>query len=142
MIFGKIDFGRKILRIWMKAAGLVAFSLEAYLKKLKDFSPPRGGFDPEGAWEHTYDVYPVYGKLSKWSDKHEGKCRIKREVVDGGDSFRLDVSSEVTFLDLGYGKHPTRSQLTTARIRCKSDCLYWISTGLVLVSDARMTPEL
>ncbi len=107
----------------LRATGSGAFSLEAYLKKLKDFSPPRGGFDPEGVWEHTYDVYPVYGKLSKVSDKHEGKCRIKREVVDGGDSFRLDVSSEVTFLDLGYGIHPTRSQLTTARIRCKSDCL-------------------
>ena len=107
----------------LKAAGSGAFSLEAYLEKLKDFSPPRGEFDPEGAWEHTYDVYPVYGKLSKWSVKHEGKCRIKREVVGGGDSFRLDVSSEVTFLDLGNGKHPTRSQLTTARIRCKNDSL-------------------
>jgi hypothetical protein len=107
----------------MKAAGLGAFSLEAYLEKLKDFSPPRGEFDPKGAWEHTYDVYPVYGKWSKWSEKHEGKYRIRREVVADGDTFRLDVSSEVTFLDYGYGMHPTRSQLTTARIRCKSDCL-------------------
>lgn len=107
----------------LKAAGSGAFSLEAYLEKLKDFSPPRGGFDAEGCWEHTYDVYPVYGKWSEWSDKHEGKCKIKREVVAGGDTFLLDVSSKVTFLDLGYGKHPTRGQLTTARIRCANDAL-------------------
>jgi hypothetical protein len=122
------------LRIWMmadgssgcdvlKAAGSGAFSLEAYLEKLKDFSAPSGRFYPEGAWEHRYDVYPVYGKWGDWSEKHKGKCRIKRDIAAGEDGFRLEVSSEVTYLDYGYGMHPTRSQLTTARIRCKNDSL-------------------
>ncbi|MHC4418614.1 MAG: hypothetical protein ACYSU6_08535, partial [Planctomycetota bacterium] len=128
----------------LKAAGSGAFSLEAYLEKLKDFSAPRGEFDPEGVWEQTYDVYPVYGKWDKWSDKHKGKCRIKREVVSGGDSFRFDVSSEVTFLDFGYGMHPTRSHLTTARIRCRSDCLStlesWELESVALGGDGEARP--
>lgn len=109
----------------LKAAGSGAFSLEPYLEKLKDFSPPRGEFDPEGAWEHTYDVYPVYGKWGEHSEEHKGRCRIKREVAGDVGSFRLEVSSEVTYLDYGYGIHPTRSQLTTVRLRCKND---WLST--------------
>ena len=107
----------------IKAARSEAFSLELYLEHLKDFSPPTGTFDPEGSWEHTYDVYPVYGKWSEWTEKHRGQCRIKRQVLPGEDTFRLDVSSEVTFLDYGHGMHPTKTQLTTAGIRCANNVL-------------------
>jgi hypothetical protein len=142
--FWRINFGRKILRIWMKAAGSGAFSLEAYLEQLKDFSPPRGGFDPEGAWEHIYDVYPIYGKWGQHSEEHKGKCRIKREIAGDDDSFRMEVSSEVTYLDYGHGIHPTRSQLTTARIRCKSDSLCtlqsWELESVALGGDGEARP--
>lgn len=110
-------------RDFLKAAGSGAFSLKPYLEQLKQFSPPMGAFDAEDCWEHTYDVYPVYGKWSKWSERHKGQCRIKREVLSGADAFRLEVSSEVTFLDYGYGIHPTKAQLTTANIRCANNAL-------------------
>jgi hypothetical protein len=114
------DYSR---RNFLKAAGSGAFSLGPYLAQLKGFSPPAGPFDAEGSWEHTYDVYPVYGKWSKWSKKHRGRCRIKRKALSGEDAFRLEVSSEVTFLDYGYGIHPTKTQLTTASIRCVNNAL-------------------
>ena len=115
-----LDYSR---RDSMRAAGLGAFSLGPYFEQLKGFSPPAGSFDAEGSWEHTYDVYPVYGKWSKWSKKHRGRCRIKRKALSGKDAFRLEVSSEVTFLDYGYGIHLTKTQLTTASIRCVNNAL-------------------
>jgi hypothetical protein len=110
-------------RDFLKAAGLGAFSLELYREYLKQFSPPTGPFDPEDSWEHIYDVYPVYGKWGKWTEKHRGQCRIKRKVQSGEDTFRLEVSSEVTFLDFGYGNHPAKTQMTKANIRCANDDL-------------------
>ncbi len=107
----------------LKAAGSGAFSLGLYLEQLKAFSLPSGAFDAEDCWQHSYDVYPVYGKWSKWSEEHKGQCRIKREVLSGNDTFRLEVSSEVTFLDYGYGIHPTKTQLTTASIQCANNTL-------------------
>lgn len=128
----------------LKAAGSGAFSLELYREYLKQFLPPTGAFDPEGSWEHTYDVYPVYGKWSKWSEKHRGECCIKRQVLSGNDAFRLEVSSEVTFLDFGYGIHPTKAQLTTANIRCANNALAtlqsWRLESVALGAEGKSRP--
>jgi len=107
----------------LAASGPGSWSLERYLGQLKDFLLPEGQFDAEGSWEHRYNVYPIYTKWSVWSEKHEGECVIKRKELPGGGDFELEVSSEVTFIDFGYGNHPTKSQLTTAKIRCANDVL-------------------
>ena len=128
----------------LKAAGSGAFSLKPYLEQLKQFSPPMGAFDAEDCWEHTYDVYPVYGKLSKWSKKHRGRCRIKRKALSGKDAFRLEVSSEVTFLDFGYGNHPTKTQLTRASIQCAKNVLAtpqsWTLESVALGAEGKSRP--
>ena len=103
------------------ATGPGSWSLERYLGQLKDFVMPGGQFDAESSWEHRYNIYPIYTKWSVWSDKHEGECVIRRRELPGGRDFELEVSSEVTFIDFGYGNHPTKSQLTTAKIRCAND---------------------
>jgi hypothetical protein len=104
-------------------AGTGLWSLEPYLEQLKDLALPKGTFDAEGPWEHAYDVYPVYGKWSESSEKHRGFCKIQRSGKTDGGSFQLDVRSEVTYLNYGSGIHPTRSQVTTASIRCANNIL-------------------
>lgn len=131
-------------RDFFKAAGSGAFSLKPYLTQLKQFSPPMGAFDAEDCWEHTYDVYPVYGKWSKQTEKHRGECCIKREVLLSNDAFRLEVLSEVTFLDFGYGNHPTKTQLTRASIQCANNALAtlqsWRLESVALGAEGKSRP--
>ncbi len=100
------------------------WSLGLYLEYLSTLRPPTEAFDPDGAWEHTYDVFPIYAALDvtgkgAWSLQHKGVMRLKREPVSGEDAFQLHVASEVTFL----GWLPTRTQRTTASIECAADTL-------------------
>jgi len=101
------------------------WSLDIYRDYLRGVSPPEGRFDPEDAWEHVYDVFPVYGKLDvtgqAWSARHKGALRIRRTPLAQEGAVRLEVTSEVTFLD--FEPLPTRSQRTTARVRCLADTL-------------------
>jgi hypothetical protein len=99
------------------------WSLDLYLEYLRGFSPPEGPFDPEGEWEHTYVVYPIYAHLdvtgSAWSEKQKGVLGLNRRPSRGGKEVTLEVVSEVTFLDWV----PTRTQRTTANITCSADAL-------------------
>jgi len=101
------------------------WSLGLYLDYLRRLRAPSLPFDAEGAWEHTYDVFPIYGALDvtgkAWSAQHRGALRVKREPVPGTRQIRLDVFSEVTFLDLGT--LPTKYQRTSAAIICRDDQL-------------------
>ncbi len=101
------------------------WSLGLYMDYLRRLRVPDSPFDPRGAWEHTYDVFPVYGALDvtgkAWSERHKGKLRIRREPVSGDGGVRLSVFSEVTFLDLGT--LPTKYQRTSAVLACRDDQL-------------------
>lgn len=100
------------------------WSLELYASYLNQVSTPRSPFDAAGTWIHTYDVFPVYGKLDvtghAWSKRHKGTLRLRREATSEGGT-RIHVFSEVTFLD--FGKLPTKHQRTKATIRCLADAL-------------------
>ncbi len=124
--------------------GTGLWSLEPYLEQLKDLALPKGPFDAEGLWEHAYDVYPVYGKWSESSEKHKGFCKIERKCGADKDIFQLDVRSEVTYLDYGAGIHPTRSQVTTASIRCANNILAspvaWELESVALDEDKNPRP--
>ena len=100
------------------------WSLEPYTDYLNQVSSPRSAFDAAGTWEHTYDVFPVYGKLDvtgpAWSKRHKGTLRLNREPASEGGA-HLRVFSEVTFLD--FGKLPTKHQRTMATMRCLADVL-------------------
>ncbi|MHC5035147.1 MAG: hypothetical protein ACYTFZ_08935 [Planctomycetota bacterium] len=96
------------------------WSFDPILECLEAVVPPQGEFDPTGEWEHTYDVLPIYGSYSKSSEEHKGELCLKRQPLpDGG--FRLSVESVVKFID--WGHHPTKTQRTTAEIRCAADAL-------------------
>ncbi len=99
------------------------WSLDLYLEYLSGLSPPEGSFEAEGAWEHVYDVFPIYADLhltgQAWSRQHKGMLRLKRTPLPGEEAFRLEVESEVTFL----GWLPTRTQRTTASVKCADDRL-------------------
>jgi hypothetical protein len=99
------------------------WSLDLYLEYLRGFSPPEGPFDANGEWEHTYAVYPIYAHLDvtgqAWSEKQKGLLTLRRRPLRGGKGVRLEVLSEVTFLDW----LPTRTQRTTATITCRTDTL-------------------
>ena len=100
------------------------WSLGLYLEHLSMLPPPTGAFDPNGAWEHTYDVFPIYAALDvrgkgAWSLQHKGVTRLKREPAPGEGAFDLHVASEVTF----QGRLPARTQRTTASVRCAADTL-------------------
>lgn len=99
------------------------WSLDLYLDYLRGFLPPEGPFDPEGEWEHAYVVYPIYAHLDvtgqAWSEKQKGLLGLKRQPSRGGKEVRLEVVSEVTFLDW----LPTRTQRTAANITCSADAL-------------------
>ncbi len=101
------------------------WSLALYLEYLRRVRAPDSSFDPTGAWENRYDVFPVYGALDvtgkAWSSRHKGTLRIRRERGAGEDGARLHVFSEVTFLDLGT--LPTKHQRTSALITCRDDQL-------------------
>jgi hypothetical protein len=101
------------------------WSLALYAEYLRCVRVPDSSFDPAGAWEHRYDVFPVYGALDvtgkAWSERHKGTLRIRREPGSGEEGVRLDVFSEVTFLDLG--RLPTKHQRTSALITCQDDQL-------------------
>jgi hypothetical protein len=36
------------------------WSLDLYLAYLSKLTPPDGPFDAAGAWQHAYDVFPIY----------------------------------------------------------------------------------
>jgi hypothetical protein len=99
------------------------WSLDLYLEYLRGFSPPEEPFDGEGEWEHSYVVYPVYAHLDvtgqAWSEKQQGLLRLTRRPFNAGGQLRLEVVSEVTFLDW----LPTRTQRTSATITCHTDAL-------------------
>lgn len=101
------------------------WSLALYLDYLRRVRVPDSSFDPEAMWEHTYDVFPVYGALDvtgkAWSERHKGRLWVRREPDPGGQGIQLDVFSEVTFLDLGT--LPTKHQRTSAAITCRDDRL-------------------
>ncbi len=123
------------------------WSLALYMDYLRRLHVPDSSFDPKGAWEHTYDVFPIYGALdiagNAWSERHKGKLRVRREPASGGEGVRLNVFSEVTFLDLGT--LPTKYQRTSAVIACRDDELatpmHWELTSTAIgKEDGRPRP--
>ncbi len=123
------------------------WSLTLYVEYLRRVQVPDAPFDPRAAWEHTYSVFPVYGKLDvtgkAWSQRHKGTLRIRREPGLGAEGVRLDVFSEVTFLDLGT--LPTKYQRTSAAITCRDDNLatpiQWHLTSVAIgKEDGRPRP--
>ena len=110
-----------------------AWQWKSVLRALNSFAPPSGAFDPEGRWEHAYNIYflNVRGDGSKGKGKGKGKGAaagsanaamsgmprpdgtLKIVSAPKGDGVELLVEASALMND----------DMTTARVQCKKDAL-------------------
>jgi hypothetical protein len=99
------------------------------LGALTGLAPPRGAFDPAGAWEQTWRIWAVSGAELR---AQLGYLRIRREPDEAGKSVTLSVEKR---LNLNGGD----AYLTRADIECAADALVsptaWTVESVVLGTD-------
>ena len=112
-------------------------ALEEY-GALSGFEVPSGGFDPQGAWKHTYRIWMVAsgGLTPRPADMHyRGFLAIDRKPAAGGNAVALEVRQSI--LQQAMAVHET-----VVKMECAPDALCsprsWKLTHTVL--DGRLKP--
>jgi len=92
---------------------------------IEDITPPEGPFDPQGRWEHTYQIWSVGVPRNQYG----GFLMIKRRPSAKGKSLVLSIQK--TVLQSSLTIHRTR-----ATIQCSNDILatprFWMMDSVLL----------
>jgi hypothetical protein len=108
---------------------------------LEGFSPPPGGFDPNGSWKHMYGIWLTggagrRGSLGFLALERAPAADAKGGSASGGDGKAVSLTVEVCLLQSVLTTHRTR-----AAIQCEADTLLtprsWKLESVILDTEGK-----